>query len=587
MNNTKFKLKKVKHCSFFMTPLKKWPFFKLKLNIALILSLSSLFGQVNKTNNQIFGYVTFDNRPIKDVNVSLEGNKVSTVTDERGYYSIEATTGEIIVFSYVGMKDIEIVIEDITEILNIRMTEEVNVLEEALIEGKRNDKNIESNPERITKIKTMYGEIDKRKTPYSVQSLKREDLNLNAINLIDAIRGRVVFYGEEGERVKIVPYGKFLRAGPFAMWDIDGMIFEEPPYIHLNDIESVTVIKHNGATALLGNRGAGGIIVVRTKKESYPNKTDQFVNTNRKLYQNDALPYHKNTFNISLLDTISNKTELVASYEALEINYGASIGFYLDASSFFKNKKGHREFSLRILEDMERAFPSNPEVLKVLAYRYQEIGERSKAIEVYEKVLTLRSSYAQSFRDLANAYVENRQYEEAWEIYIRYLRRGFKLQAEGIERMVYNEMKYLYTRKKVEANIKETFFTRNYSELPDSDVRIVFEWNTSEAEFSLEFVHPKSDYFVFEHSFEKNKNRIKDEKMKGYSSEEFFIYELEPKDWQINITYLGNKKYDPTYLKATIYKNWGRTNQSAEIKLFQLDQYNHKMELFKFNSISW
>jgi uncharacterized protein YfaP (DUF2135 family) len=117
----------------------------------------------------------------------------------------------------------------------------------------------------------------------------------------------------------------------------------------------------------------------------------------------------------------------------------------------------------------------------------------------------------------------------------------------------------------------------------ESDVRIVFEWNTSEAEFILEFVNPNSEPYVVENSLENNNDLIIDQKKKGYTSKEIFIENLEYGDWLVNLTYLGNKQYKPTIFKITTYFNWGRTNQTKKINVYDFTLQNVKMELLKLN----
>ena len=80
-----------------------------------------------------------------------------------------------------------------------------------------------------------------------------------------------------------------------------------------------------------------------------------------------------------------------------------------------------------------------------------------------------------------------------------------------------------------------------------------------------------------------NNELITDEKLKGYSSKEFMIEDLGMGNWLVNLTYYGNKKYTPTYLKMTTYYNWGKLNQHSKIKVFKLTKKNVKVQLLKAN----
>jgi hypothetical protein len=119
-----------------------------------------------------------------------------------------------------------------------------------------------------------------------------------------------------------------------------------------------------------------------------------------------------------------------------------------------------------------------------------------------------------------------------------------------------------------------------------SDIRFVFEWNTAEAEFIIEFVNANKQSFTVENSLDSDNDKIIDQKIKGYSSKEFMLEKLVNSPWLVNLTYLGNKQYKPTIFKLTTYYNWGEPNQSKKIKVFELATKNIKMQLLKLNSNS-
>ncbi|WP_081748290.1 carboxypeptidase-like regulatory domain-containing protein [Aquimarina megaterium] len=590
--------------------IKNHSFFWIILMMTTIGNSSFLFAQSKSNINKIYGYVTSNSIPLKNVNVSIQGKSRRTITDEKGYYYIEASEKEVIHFSFVGKKPVEVIVEDVTQFLNIKMIDGVNTLDEVLVQTNSQEKRSVKNNTKLSKLKTAYGEIDLRSSPFASKIVKGEDLNTGAIDLIEAIRGRIPIYGvtyqgsdpvgNEGvtvghgkKRVRILPrvYTMFNEGSGLAIWDVDGFVYEEAPHVDLNDIAYVAVLRSVGARTKYGTRGAGGVIVVITKSSMVHKTLKTKLGTNENQYQNNAFPYVEKKSNaidviIEKSNSITSEKKLYDTYKTLSEEYQDSPSFYLDIANYFKQEKESNKLSLLVLSDMEKMFNKNAEALKALAYTYQKLGEKSKALSIYNKIIYLRPSYAQSFRDLANAYSENEEYENAWDMYMRYLRRGFKLEEKGIEQVVYNEMKYLYTQKKEIAKIRETFkINEGEEETATSDIRVVFEWNTSEAEFLLEFVDPQLNSFVYEHSWATNSDRISDGKLKGYSSNEFFIYDLNRGEWLINITYLGNKKYVPTYLKATVYKNWGRENQTSNIKLFKLNSYNYKMQLLKFGSL--
>ena len=110
--------------------------------------------------------------------------------------------------------------------------------------------------------------------------------------------------------------------------------------------------------------------------------------------------------------------------------------------------------------------------------------------------------------------------------------------------------------------------------------RLLFEWNDSEAEFELQFVNPEKHYYTWKHTYEANATRIMNEKLNGYSSEEFLVDGSLAGKWQVNVNYKGNKKLEPTYLKVTTYFNYGKTSQRKEVNVYRMSLKNVNQRLF-------
>ena len=71
-----------------------------------------------------------------------------------------------------------------------------------------------------------------------------------------------------------------------------------------------------------------------------------------------------------------------------------------------------------------------------------------------------------------------------------------------------------------------------------------------------------------------------DEKLKGYSSEEFLIDGSLAGKWQVNVNYQGNKKLEPTYLKVTTYFNYGLSSQRKAVNVYRLSLKEKNYKLF-------
>ena len=73
-----------------------------------------------------------------------------------------------------------------------------------------------------------------------------------------------------------------ITADANPLWVVDGIVGAQRP--HVNDIETVTVLKDAAASSLYGSRAANGVIVVTTKKGSTSGKT-KFTYMGKRSYQ--------------------------------------------------------------------------------------------------------------------------------------------------------------------------------------------------------------------------------------------------------------------------------------------------------------
>ena len=574
--------------------------------IILLMSGNYGYAQINKEvknipvsksqeYKEIHGYITSGKLPLANASITAKGTERGARTDNNGFYTVKAKQGEVLLFSHIGMQSLEIIVEDITKVLNIKMRVREDALDEVIIRANKKYKSGLTEMDTPRNITNGRGNIDTRAAGYSVSQMYGEDLNPAAITLGQALVGRFAGFrlktDEFGNEYAFLrPNGSITRSIP-ALWDIDGVIYNTAPPLDLSNIEDVAIIRSLAGTVAYGSEGAGGVIVVHTKTATLGKKgviSKSKLYTNKSIYQEDALVYKElKSFKpnyLFTLDTISNFQEAYEMYQSMIPLHGGLPRFYLDVSEYFQKRYQGSLRSFDILSEMGAAFSKDPESLKSLAYRYQERGLYGEAVLIYKDIIRMRSNYAQSFRDLANAYVDLQEYQMAWRVYMNYLYRGNRLDDSGaIGEIIYREMEALYIDKKDIANIRETFELKDESNERSNDVRLVFEWNTSEAEFELEFVNPDKQSYKLEHSFFADKDLIANEKLKGYASKDFIIEDLTNGDWLVNLRYFGNKTQKPTYLKMTVYFNWGRTNQSQDISLFTLIDNDLKYQLLKLN----
>ena len=584
----------IKNCNFFnisKTNSTMTINMKKLIIICLFLITGLTLSAQNKKSQNISGKVTYLNVALPNVNIIVNNNEQGTESDEKGNYLIKANIGDVITYNYVGFEIITILTEDITRVLNIEMVVKANDLDEIVIKSTNKESDYNKSKERFS---TSKGLVNQEAAGYSVVYIGGNKIDLIYASLTEALDGRVAGVRLDPSTGKLAIRTKtsIFYDAP-VLWDVDGVIFTDEPPINFASIENIFILKSLAATNLYGSMGAGGVIVITTKTGALINSIEEKKNiakqyTNKTIYNNDAFVISEkemwNSNKTIILKGFNNKQKAFDYYQNNIQPQPDSFSETIKIARLFNAYYNDRDISINILNELLIKYQKNPEIVKAIAYQIDHLNANVEAEKIYEKVFTLRPAYAQSYRDLANVYIKNNKFKRAWRMYMGYMLQQKVDSEQKINELLFNEMEWLYYNRKNQAGIKESFVPNNTISEFRKDIRLIFEWNTSEAEFNLEFVNPDKQSYVFEHNLISNKELIENEKKIGYSSKEFFIDYLGAEGWLINITYLGNKKPEPTFFKVTIYTNWGSPNQSENIHVFNFEKERDKFQLFKLTN---
>ena len=558
----------------------------IKMIPLAFLFLSLTVHAQNTIEKEISGIITYEGAPLSNVNILIKNSEKGTSTNNKGVYKIRAKEGDILQFTHINMKAIEVLIEDITTILNISMKAANNELDEVIISSKKKNKQTGLYPKKPKKISSGGFTIDTRRTGYSVRYISGEELNLSGISIGRALQGKIASYklvvdDFGNEYAKLRDTGTLLTV-KYAIWVVDGQVYNFAPPIPLENIKEVAVLRSLAGVNRFGSEAVGGAIIINTTVGDFDPVKDVYSEenpyTNKEYYNEDAVAYNllsspKSDYIIEL-ESISDSNEAFKKYQELLSEHQDKSDFYLNVANSFKFTFNDFENYKRVLLDSEEYSKSNPEELKIIAYQYQQEGFYENALSVYKKIIKLRPKHIQSYRDLINVYIELKQYKKALNTYNYFFNKGFTIEKNGIGDIMTREAEALTSK------ISKT-------NLPDEktlDTRIVFEWSSSEAEFTLEFINPQKQVYKIEHTLSDNSSLILDEKLKGYTSREFVIDGDIGGEWLVNLTYYGNKKYAPTYLKTTVFNNWGRSNEIKKTTVYKMTLKDQKTQLFKINT---
>lgn len=601
--------------------------------------ISGTFGYAQTAEKTISGRVSDGRAPIANVTVSVEDQNTETVTNERGFYTIKAAPGDIITYDYQGLKTVRIVVEDVTRVLNPTMIPDVQELDEVVIIGsnRKSQKELaleyEVNPNII---RTAYGYLNADTAPGNIRFMDAERINPVGICILDVLKAEfpgVRVLGScsgplgptlsnpistisgrdlnrdansptatrtlENTRQSVDPFGKVFIRGVnsvanqrAAIFDVDGQIFNVPPiWVDITNIRRIAILNNFATVTQYGSAATGGVVVINTiSGNASSNKITDFARLRNNYFSGDLLTQQEALRNsptyLQDLYGSSGTEDAKKTYEEWATKYGSSPYFALDAYRYFYEVRNDEGYADNIIEDNFWKFEKNAVLLKALAYMYESQRRFNKAHEIYKAVFKLRPNYGQSYMDLANSYRNLNDYKQAVSVYSRYeylqdeeLMANDTTEFTPIIERDYNNLLALHRGKIMDdSNASEVYVA------PEDffrGTRLVFEWNDGEAEFDLQFVNPENQFFTFKHSLAQNGDLIMREKLRGYSTTEYLIDNSMLGNWKINAKYLGNKSLTPSYLKATVYYNYGTTAQRKEVLVFKLGIKDKNVGLFE------
>ncbi|WP_245738632.1 TonB-dependent receptor [Pedobacter rhizosphaerae] len=221
------------------------------------------------TRQEITGVVKDEKgQEMPGVSVRVKGKAVQTITDGRGAFRIQASTDDVLVFSYIGYASIETKVSAGTTI-NISLKPEAGTLDAVVVIG--------------------YGTTTRRANTGSVTSVSAAQIaNQPVADPLAALQGRVAGldissitgYPGSGYTVRLRGQNS-ISSGNDPLYIVDGVPFiseslssfnaangAQTPLSSINpsDIEQIDILKDADATAIYGSRGANGVILITTKR---------------------------------------------------------------------------------------------------------------------------------------------------------------------------------------------------------------------------------------------------------------------------------------------------------------------------------
>ena len=245
---------------------------KTKFNGILTLLLAFVVQFTFAQDRIISGTVADESGPLPGVSIIIDGTSIGTETDFNGNYTINANTGDLLRYSFVGMTSVTRTIGD-QNLINVTLISDDNTLDEVVV--------------------TALGiKREKKSLGYATQEVDGEAINTaKDPNFVNSLSGKVAGIdvkssGTMGGSTNVVIRGySSLTGNNQALFVVDGVPVSNinnnsanqttgrggydygnaAQDINPDDIATVNVLRGAAATALYGSRAANGVILITTK----------------------------------------------------------------------------------------------------------------------------------------------------------------------------------------------------------------------------------------------------------------------------------------------------------------------------------
>ncbi len=278
---------------------------KTKFNGILALLFAFIVQMSFAQNKTISGVVSDESGPLPGVGVFIKGTKTGTETDFDGKYSIKTKIGNVLIFSFVGMKTVEKTVGT-SNTLNVVMSND-NVLEEVVVTALGNSKEKRSLGYDVSTVDSER--IKEGGETNIVNSLSGKASGVQVTSSSGAaggssfikIRGNASFTGNN-QPLFVIDGIPVTNEGGSDANALQGSVALSNRMVDINpdDIESVSILKGGAATAAYGSRAANGVVLVTTKKGRYNSDVKITLNTGLEISEVNKLPETNTTYSQGL-----------------------------------------------------------------------------------------------------------------------------------------------------------------------------------------------------------------------------------------------------------------------------------------------
>jgi tetratricopeptide (TPR) repeat protein len=199
---------------------------------------------------------------------------------------------------------------------------------------------------------------------------------------------------------------------------------------------------------------------------------------------------------------------------------------------------GQRALALRVLSNLAELHVEDRGLLRVLAYRLQEIGETAEAIRLLRHVADLAPDEPQSWRDLGLAQAAAGAWQPAVDALWTAASGSWDARFGDIDVIALGELDAIAATHAVDVSAVDVRLRRN---LP-LDVRVALAWDTDNTDIDLWVKDPHDEWVSYQSPLSRQGGRVTRDVTNGYGPEVFALKKAIPGVYEVRAKYFGSHR---------------------------------------------
>lgn len=484
----------------------------------------------NRNTGTISGTVTDRSGPLPGANVMVRAKGIAAQTDFDGKYTINASPGDEIVVSFVGMNDQRFTVGNSAD-YSVQMRDNSAALQEVVVTGYGysrdaiRDKEVEKDEEEVTK-KSMTVASSR-----IVQSETIVSSRANA-NTLQTLQGQLA-------GVQVTTGGA------------------------TNNL----VIR--GAASLDAN-SADAVVVQDSVYEGDERKVKVAKWSPDRIYLK------------ALVAAPADKKYEV--YLQLRDGQESNPAFYFDVANYFYDN-GNKGLALLVLSNIADLGLENHQLYKSLTYMFRQWEAFDDALYTANQVAVWRAQEPQAHRDLALTMEDNKMYQQAFDELIKGLEVNYygemSGQYEGVEDIILMDLNRMALAHR---EIKTDKLNKKYLTKMPVAVRIILNWNQMDTDIDLHVIEPTAEECYYGHRDTRAGARFSKDFTQGYGPEQYLLRNPTKGKYMIKTNYFGETaltENGPATVMVEIYRTEnGKTERTLQtIQLGKVKQNENLAEI--------